>query len=73
MIWEKWGFTDLPGHDEKIDTRYEFGLKVILKGLGSKIEILAVINFDPATRKFIIVLVRLILSKVGVDRFTGPQ
>ena len=67
------GLTDLPSDDEKLNTRYESGLKVILKGLGSKIEILAVINFDPATRKFIIVLVRLILSKVGVDGFTGPQ
>ena len=50
----------------EIDIRYEFDLKIILKG--SRFWM----NFQ-ATIKFVIVSDRLIVGKVGVDGITGPQ
>ena len=36
LILGKFGFDGFAGFQQKIDVRYEFGLKVILKDLGCK-------------------------------------
>ena len=67
------GFT---GPRQKIDIRYEFGLKVIwfqmLKGADRDLCSHFLVNFQAAIN-FAVVSVRLILLKFGVDGFTEPR
>ena len=70
LILGKVGVDGFTGPRREIDMRYEFGFKVIWKDLGYKQRFLK-LNFQ-ATSKFVIVSVRIILSKVGVDGCNGP-
>ena len=58
----------------KIDDVYEFGLKVILKGLGANRDYCSNfwLNFQTAS-KFLIVSVKFILPENGVDEFMEPR
>ena len=55
----------------EIGIRYEFDFKIIWKGLKDSYSRFQ-LNFQEII-KFVIVSVRLILQKVGVDGLTGPQ
>ena len=71
LILGKVGVDGFTGPRREIDMRYEFGFKVIWKDLGYKQRFLK-LNFQ-ATIRFVIVSVRIILSKVGVDGCNGPR
>ena len=68
------GLTDLPGHDEKLTSnktkicnsyrRYKGGNRNYCSHFSVIFE---------TTSKFLIVFVKFILGKVGVDRFAGPR
>ena len=64
------GFT---GPQLQTDIGYKFVFKTVLKSLGCKWRSWQQfwLNFQP-TIKSIVVSVRLALSKVGVEEFTGP-
>ena len=72
LVFGKVRVDRVTGSRREIDVRYEFYLKVILKGLGCKqrslqpflIEFLKII-------KYVIVIVRWILPQVGVDDSTS--
>ena len=74
LVFGKVRVDRVTGSRREIDVRYEFYLKVILKGLGCKqrslqpflIEFLKII-------KYVIVIIRWILPQVGVDDSTEPQ
>ena len=68
--WERWGLTNLPDHDENLNVRYKIDFKLI-KRLSVQIEI--ILSILQTTSIFVIVCVRLILTKVRIDRFTGPR
>ena len=68
----KLGNDEFNGPQWKIDVRYEFGFKVISKDLACKRDYMSNFWFNfPAASKSFIIFVRMILPKVGVDRFTG--
>ena len=66
--------TDLPGHEGTVTAdkkmtcnsyqRYKGGNRYYCSNVSAIFETIS---------KFLTVLVRLVLEKVGVDRFTGPQ
>ena len=60
----------LTGLRQEIDFRYGFGSNIILRNLGCKQRLWCPSN-EPI--KFFFVSVRLILPKIGVDRFTEPR
>ena len=58
------------GARQEIDVRYEFDFELLWNTLTKKREI--IVTFE-TTYTFPTVFLRLILGKVGVDRFTGPR
>ena len=68
------GLTDLPGHDRKVRSDKKI---ISISHQGYKGENRDYCNHFSVTFgttvKFLIVFVRLILGKKGVDVFTGPQ
>ena len=74
LILKKWGFMYLPGHngkvtsDEKMISIFHQGYKGGNRDYCSHFSV----RFE-TTGKFLIVYIRLILEKVGVDIFTRPR
>ena len=67
------GFT---GQRQKSDARYEFDLKLVLKSLRFKQRYLLqpfLLHTFETTGRNLIVFVRLIFGKVGVDGYTGTR
>ena len=66
--------TDLPGHDGKVISDKK-NISISHQGYkgGSRVYCTHFSVTFETTGKFLIVFVRLILGKVGVDVFTGPR
>ena len=74
LILGKNGVDGVTGPRREIDIRYKFDLKAILKIVGCKQRFLNRFRLNFQARiKFVIVYVRLILPKVGVDVFTRTR
>ena len=68
------GVDRFTGPQQEIDIRYEFDFEFIRKALRSKWRLLQPFSvIFQITSKFLFVFARLILGRVGVDRFTGSQ
>ena len=73
LVFGKVRVDRVTGSRREIDVRYEFYLKVILKGLGWKQRSLQSFLIEFLKKiKYAIVIVRWILSQVRVDYFTEP-
>ena len=85
LIWEKLGQVDgLTGSRQEIEIKHEFDFKLILKDLltfisrqrhkGGNRDYRSYFSvIFERTSEFLIVFVRLILAKIGVDQLTGPR
>ena len=68
------GLTNLPGHNGKVTSDKKKSCNSYQRYKGENRDLCSYFSvIFEITVKFLIVLVRLILEKVGIDGFTGPR